>query len=89
MADTFIDTANTHCESTDSSEVGSAMLFATSRFSSFVVASHADNKTSYEAEIDNAVEHFTKEFKRMLIENLDQYKTVFDDAPRYEHLVKK
>jgi len=48
MADTFIDTANTHCETVDNSEVGSAMLFATSRFSSFIVASHADSKTSYE-----------------------------------------
>jgi len=88
MADSFIDLANNHCESVKNSEVGSAMLFASARFSSFVVASHANDKASFEADIDHAVEHFTKEFERMLLENLEQYKTVFDEAPKYQHLMK-
>ena len=89
MADSFIDLANQHCENNDNAEVGSAMLFASSRFSAFVVASFAQNKDHYEGEIDNAVEYFGNEFKRMLTENLDQYKTVFEEAPKYDHLVKK
>ncbi len=89
MADSFIDLANQHCDSTDNAEVGSALLYASSRFSAFVVASFAQNKDHYEGEIDNAIEYFGNEFKRMLGENLEQYKTVFDKAPRYEHLVKK
>ncbi len=89
MADSFISLANDHCESTDNAEVGSTLLYATARFSSFVVASHAKDKTSFESEIDNAVEYFGSEFKRMLLENLDQYKSIFDEVPKYEHLVKK
>jgi len=89
MADSFIDVANKHCDTTDAAQVGSTLLYATSRFSAFVVASHAKDKASYEAEIDNAVEYFGTEFKRMLMENLGQYKSVFDEAPRYEHLIKK
>ena len=54
-----------------------------------MVASHAKDRVSYEAEIDNAVDYFGTEFKKMLLENLDQYKSVFDEKPRYEHLVKK
>ncbi len=89
MADSFIDLANQHCDNTENAEVGSALLYASSRFSAFVVASFAQNKDHYEGEIDNAVEYFGQEFKRMLSENLEQYKSVFDEAPRYEHLIKK
>lgn len=89
MADSFIDVANTHCDNEQSSTVGSALLFATARFSSFVVASNANDKEAYLAEIDNATEFFSKEFKRMLMENLEEYKSVFKEAPKYEHLMNK
>jgi len=89
MADSFIDLANSHCDKTERSEVGSSMLFASARFSAFVVASFAKDKAAYEVEVDNAVNHFSTEFKRMLTENLEQYKTAFDEQPRYEHLINK
>ena len=76
-ADSFIDVANNHCDNQQASQVGSALLYATARFSSFVVASHAKDQESYEAEIENALEFFTSEFKRMLGENLEEYKSVF------------
>ena len=91
-ADSFIDVANNHCETQENTVVGSALLFATARFSSFVVASQSKDRESYEAEIDNALEFFTSEFKRMLTQNLEDYKTAFapkEDEPRYEHLRKK
>ncbi len=92
MADSFIDVANEHCEKQESTRVGSALLFATARFSSFVVASQSKDQESYEAEIDNALEFFTKEFKRMLGDNLEEYKSAFkakEEASKYEHLMKK
>ncbi len=92
MADTFIDLANGHCDKKASNHVGSAMLFATARFSSFVVASQSPDKEAYESEIETATEFFTKEFKRMLTQNLEDYKTAFkaqEDESRYEHLKKK
>ena len=93
LADSFIEVANKHCDSVDRSLVGSALLFATARFASFVVASHARDQAHYESEIDNALAFFSGEFKRMLAENLEQYKSVFaqrdQQAGRYEHLMKK
>ena len=92
MADTFIDVANGHCDKKETNHVGSAMLFATARFSSFVVASQSPDKDAYEAEIENDTEFFSNEFKRMLTQNLEDYKTAFkaqEDEARYEHLMKK
>ncbi len=91
LADKFIDIANTECEEKDPSFVGSAMLFATARFSALVVASQAQDKDSYEAELESATEFFTAEFDRMLKQNMEDYKTAFtqQDEARYEHLMKK
>ncbi len=90
-ADTFIDVANNACDEKDPSFVGSAMLFATARFSAFVVASQAQDKESYEAELERAKEFFNGEFDRMLNQNMDDYKTAFtqQEENRYEHLMKK
>ncbi len=93
LADTFIDLANQHCDKVENTRVGSSMLFASARFSAFVVASHAKDQAHYESEIDNAIEFFSQEFKRMLTENLEEYKAIFAardlEKPKYEHLVKK
>ena len=91
IADSFIDVANKQSDTVDSAQVGSSMIYACARFSSFVVASHSKDKAQFESEIDNAVEFFSGEFKRMLMENMEEYKAVFTEepAPRYEHLVKK
>jgi isopenicillin N synthase-like dioxygenase len=93
LADSFIDVANKHSDKVDSAQVGSSMVYACARFSSFVVASHSKDLNHFESEIDNAVEFFSREFKRMLTENMEEYKTVFtaepEEASRYEHLMKK
>lgn len=93
LADTFIDLANQHCDKVENTRVGSSMLFASARFSAFVVASHAKDLAHYESELDNAIEFFSQEFKRMLTENLEEYKAVFaareQEKPKYEHLMKK
>ena len=89
MADSFIDSANAYCDEEKSSQVGSAMMFATARFSAFVVASHSPDREKYEAEIEGATDFFSQEFKRMLLENLEEYKTAFKDEPKYQHLMNK
>lgn len=91
LADQFIDVANNECEKKDPSFVGSAMLFATARFSAFVVASQAEDRDSYETELERAKEFFNSEFDRMLNQNMEDYKTAFtqQDEARYEHLMKK
>lgn len=92
MADSFIDLANKHCDQVESTKVGSAQLYATTRFCAFVVASGSKDLENYESEIDNAVDFFSAEFKKMLTENMDEYKAVFkqreEGSGRYEHLIK-
>ncbi len=89
FADAFIDVANNHIEEADSSFVASSMLYGTSRFCSFVVASGCKNAEELEANTEGAIEFFTNEFKRMLSENLEEYKKTYAEAPRYEHLIKE
>lgn len=88
LADSFIDVANNHCDTNDINIVGPAFLYGASRFTAFMVAAGAKELERYEADRDAAVDHFTSEFKRMLEENLDSYKSVFEEQPRYAHLVK-
>ncbi len=89
MADAFIDLANQHCNDTENSLVNASFLYGSARFSAFLTASMAESKTTYESNIDNAVDYYTEEFNKMLKEHLEQYKSVFQEAPRYEHLMKK
>lgn len=93
MADSFIDIANKHCDQIENTTVSSAQLFATARFCAFVVASRSKDLQDYEAEVDDALNFFSTEFNRMLTENLEEYKAVFaqrdEEAPKYEHLIKK
>ncbi len=89
MADAFIDLANQHCEQTKNALVNAAMLYGTARFCAFVTASMAQSKDTYETNIDNAVDYYTEEFQKMLREHMEQYKSVFQETPRYEHLMNK
>ena len=77
LADKFIDLGNNECDNKDPSFVASTMMFATARFSAFVVASQAQDKESYESELERAKEFFNGEFDRMLSQNLEDYKTAF------------
>lgn len=88
MADTFINQANKQSEDTNPENVGMALLYAASRFNAFIVASHADELKKYEADREKAIEFFSSEYLRMLNENLDDYKKVFDPTLKYQHLVK-
>ena len=88
MADSFIDLANQHCDDAENPLVNASMLYGTARFSAFITASIAESEATYEANINNAVDYYTEEFKKMLLEHLEQYKSVFQEAPRYEHLMK-
>lgn len=89
MADSFIDLANQHCDKAQNPLVNASMLYGTARFCAFITASMAQSKQSYEDNIDNAINYYTEEFAKMLKEHMEQYKSAFEAAPRYEHLMKK
>lgn len=80
MADSFISVANQHAEQQNKFMVSSAFLYGSARFSAFVTAVQAQELETYEAEREAAVEYFVSEFRRMLNENLDDYRRVFKPA---------
>lgn len=88
IADSLIDVANHHCDDTDNAIVGSAFMYGAARFCAYVMASRTKELSRYETERGAAMEYFTGEFRRMLEENLDNYKSVFQEQPKYAHLMK-
>lgn len=79
VADAFIDLANEQIESAPKENVGMALLFAASRFNAFVVASHCKTLDRYESDRKKAIEFFSKEYLRMLEENLEDYRRAFEE----------
>ncbi|WP_299793074.1 DUF3144 domain-containing protein [uncultured Shewanella sp.] len=71
LADQFIALANElSAKEQDVSKVGTAMRFAASRFNAFEAALKSADLA---AEKENALEWFTKEYKDMLNDNLDDH----------------
>lgn len=87
IVNSFIDLANKHCETAKRENVSMALLYAASRFNSFVVASHASDIKKYELDRGKAFEFFINEYKKMLNENLDDYRKFFDENMKYSHLM--
>lgn len=87
IADQFIDLANQKCEDALTENVNASLMYSSARFCAFVVASHAETLNKYESDRETAIEFFMGEFKRMLEENLNDYKRVYTD--KYTHLMKK
>ena len=88
LVDELIDSANAHCAAEHKENVGLAMLYAAARFNAFVVASHAENLEKYQADYESARDYFVDEYRRMLVENLQDYESVLRNAGPYAHLMK-
>jgi len=78
MIDAFIDQANQLTDHNSPENVGMALLYAASRFNSFVVSEHAENLQAYENDLAKAEEFFVSQYRNMLTENLDDYKKAFE-----------
>lgn len=81
VADTFIDQANEHLGTVEKENIGMALLFAAARFNAFVVASHSQSVIQYELDRVKAIDFFTKKYREMLEENLDDYRRVYTEGP--------
>lgn len=88
IADAFISVANEQTETAEREVVGMAFLYAASRFNAFVVASHADDLASFDADRQKALDFFIGQYSKMLGENLDDHRKFFDDSLKYAHLMK-
>ncbi len=86
IADAFIDLANEQSNAFNRENVSLALLYAAARFNAFIVAGHADDATAYDRDRNSAFDYFTREYRRMLEENLDQYREQFGQL-KYQHLM--
>lgn len=89
MADSFISLANEHGEKGARENVSMALLYAAARYNAFIVSSHAPTVEDYDASREKAYEFFLEQYKKMLAENLDDYRKVYDEDFKYSHLIKK
>ena len=72
-ADEIIAVANDQCKSEATGKVGSSLLYAAARFSAFDVASSSSNIEEMKTDKDEAISFYLEQFKKMLIENMDEY----------------
>ena len=86
MIDTFIDRANELAEENSPENVGMALLFAASRFNAFVVSQHAENIEDYEKDLKKAQDFFSSQYREMLNENLEDYKSVYAKYHKFTKL---
>lgn len=78
MADRFIDTANRQLNDTEPSVVNSAFMYGASRFCSFVTVQKTGSLQRFDEMHDEAVEYYTEEFKKMLLQNLQHYRVAME-----------
>lgn len=73
-ADEFIGLANSlRTDSVHAGKINASMLYATARFSAWAAATGFVKGSDYAKEKADIIEHFTKNFERMLSDNIDDY----------------
>ncbi len=85
IADLFIEQANEECKKVDHKLVNASLMYSTARFSAYISASMSPSKSSYEENMDAAIDFYLEEFKKMLQEHMQQYKVIFDQKPQYPY----
>ena len=88
VADKVIDLANQQAQRFHKENVSQGLMYGTARFNAFVVASHADDIVAYDEGRDRAIEYFVGQYREMLISNLDDYRSSFEDL-KYSHLMSR
>ena len=72
-ADKVIALANEQVKGSTIGKVSSSLLYAAARFASFNVASSATDAEEMKKDKEEAIKYFTEQYRKMLIENLDDY----------------
>ncbi|MDH5426289.1 MAG: DUF3144 domain-containing protein [Gammaproteobacteria bacterium] len=78
-ADQIIKLVNSQCDNEDNDKVASSLLYASARFSAFIVASMTNNVEEMKQDRDAAIKHFTEQFNSKLTENIDSYIENYED----------
>lgn len=79
-ADTFINMANgMQTVDTHAGKINASMLYATARFSAWTAATGFVKGSDYAKEKADIIAHFTKNFERMLSDNINNYAENFQE----------
>jgi len=79
ITDDFIKLANDQCDKHKNGKVSTSILFSAARFNSFMYASTAKNLSDFQKDKDMAVEYLTEQYKKVLLENLNDYEKNYKD----------
>jgi hypothetical protein len=78
-ADEYIQLANTQIKTGNPGRVSASMLFAVSRFNTWISARGFNNAVDMKSAKTERVDNFVKLYKEMLEENYDDYVDHFED----------
>ena len=78
-ADAVIHLANEQRKDEGNHKVGASLLYAAARFNAFVAASSAEDVEEMKTDRDEALEYFCTEFRKAMVENLDDYIAHYDE----------
>src|SRR5258708_4541495 len=73
IANTFITTANAHCDKVPGAKVSAALLYAAARFNAFIVAGSTKSADELAAQRDPAIAYLVEEYGKMLREHFGDY----------------
>ena len=71
--DAVINLVNDQSEASSPSEAGASALFASARFSAFLLAQSTGSAENMALEKERALEYFTGQFREMLVANIDNF----------------
>ena len=60
-------------------EIGGSMLYSTARFNAWMQAYTCESSVEMSIKKNEAIDYFVEEYRKMLIENLDEYIENFDE----------
>lgn len=72
-ADAVIKLANQQGTVIENSKVSASLLYAAARFNAFNTAASYSDGATLKQDKEEALDYFTKEYRKMLSENLDDY----------------
>ena len=74
----LINLANDQCDSADPNAVGASTMYAAARFNAFILARITGSSQNMKLEKERALEYYTDQFRKMMMDNLDDFAENFE-----------
>lgn len=84
-ADAHIHLSNDQAKNAKTGNVSASMLFGTSRYNAYTVASGFATQAEFEQESEKAIDYLVDQYRKMLKENMSDYLTNFDSYIKQKH----